>query len=140
MKSNKIDVEKLKKPGISWDVSEKPDNDILQSLGSGKITSIKEAIQEINDLIVQRGELSKEVANLAEGLKTSVENFMLESELEIAEKIALQRKIIEVDELKIKEKIDCWKDIAKLKQELRELVREASERERRIESLNQLMG
>jgi hypothetical protein len=38
----------------------------------------------------------------------------------IKEEISLHDKAIQVEEAKIKEKLDCWRDIALLKRELRE--------------------
>ena len=58
----------------------------------------------------------------------------------LVEKNALRNKKIEISELQLNEKINCWKDIALLKKELRENERELTEKESRLKEINELMS
>lgn len=115
-------------------------------LGKEKIDSLKKAISELKILIQEREKLSKENIQEAEKIKTEITNFLLENqslfngEKEGAiEKNELRAKKIEISEHQLKEKIDCWKDIALLKKELRQHEKELSEKESRLNELNKIL-
>ena len=128
--------------GFNVDVSPK-------DLGKEKTESLKQLIKEIKELIESRQGLSNEIFTEAEKIKTEINNFLLENESskfsdidvrdEIREKGDLRHKKIEISELQLNEKINCWRDIAVLKKELRLYERELSERQARVDSLNKLM-
>jgi len=46
---------------------------------------------------------------------------------------------MEISELQLNEKINCWKDISQLKKELREYERELQEKNERSEALARIM-
>ena len=54
--------------------------------------------------------------------------------------VELRKKIIEAEEIKMKEKLNCFRDIAALKKELREIVREYRDKENRASLLNELIS
>ncbi|MFA5953707.1 MAG: hypothetical protein WC812_03880 [Candidatus Pacearchaeota archaeon] len=124
---------------------------LFYDLGKERIESLKKAISEIKILIKEREKLSKDTFNEGEKLKTEINNFILENENAnialnsvstnelLREKNELRSKKITISESQLKEKIDCWKDVAVLKKELRELEIELSEKENRIIALNKIL-
>ena len=115
-------------------------------LGKEKIQALKQAISDVQELIEERQELSKEILQEGEVLKTEINNFLLENDDAdltdhdaLLEKNNLRAKKMAMAELQLKEKIDCWKDIALLKKELRIYERELKEKENRFDSLSKLL-
>lgn len=147
MNLNKINLNSLKeleKPGIS-PFSESKAFDML---GQERIISLKKAIFEIKQLIEERKQLSLGFINEGEAIKSEISNQILANESTIRalgqnealiEKNALRNKKIEISELQLNEKIDCWKDIALLKKELRVYEKELSEKESRVKELNNIL-
>ena len=118
-------------------------------IGKEKINSLKQAIEEINFLIKERESLRDEILGEGEKIKTEINNFLLENQgnvefqenrESIREKNDLRYKKIEISELQLKEKIECWKDVALLKKELRIYEKEVTEKQERIESFNRILG
>ena len=115
-------------------------DDILKDLQSEKIVSLKEMIEDIQNLIVERENLHTEILEDAEKVKTSINNFISAAgNTEIKEQLALRQKEVEIDEVKIQEKLDKWRDIAQLKKELRERVKEFQEIESRADMLDHIL-
>jgi len=130
-------LEEHEKP---WNTS---DNEIKQ-IGKEKLDSLKEEIKEIKKLIAEREALSKAVFLDAEKVKMEINNFLAEtSQINDPEsnknKIALKQKQVEISETQLKEKISCWQDVAKLKQELRECRKELTGRQGRMDMLGKLL-
>jgi|SRR3989338_7904101 len=144
------DLKELLK-GKTLESAEKPwnnlDDDSLQEVGKDKIEPLKEAIKEIEALINSRNKLSREVLSEAEAIKMDINNFIsntgsgrrIDDVAFLRDQLALKQKQVEVSELQLKEKIDCWKDVTNLKKELRERKKELKERESRIDMLNKIL-
>jgi len=141
---NKTSLIGLEKPEISGFSEE----GILDIVGQERITSLKKAISEINRLIDERKKLSLEFIKEGENIKSEISNLILENESTLRalgqnealiEKNALRNKKIEISELQLNEKINCWKDIALLRKELRIYEKELSEKESRIKELNEIL-
>ncbi|HNZ52155.1 MAG: hypothetical protein BWY36_00006 [Candidatus Diapherotrites archaeon ADurb.Bin253] len=141
---NKTSLIGLEKPEISGFSEE----GILDIVGQERITSLKKAISEINKLIDERKKLSLEFIKEGENIKSEISNLILENESTLRalgqnealiEKNALRNKKIEISELQLNEKINCWKDIALLRKELRIYEKELSEKESRIKELNEIL-
>ncbi|MBI2047470.1 hypothetical protein HYT26_04905 [Candidatus Pacearchaeota archaeon] len=144
------ELKKLLK-GKTLESAEEPRNnlemDSLQDIGKDKIEPLKEAIRELESLIESRTKLSKQVLTEAEAIKMDINNFIsntssgrrIEDPAFLRDQLALKQKQVDVSELQLKEKIDCWKDVTNLKKELRERKKELKERESRIEMLNRIM-
>jgi hypothetical protein len=135
-------------PEIARDSLREP---LFDDLGKDKIESLKKSISEIKFLVKEREKLSKDLFNEGEKLKTEINNFIIENENAnisttsvstnelLREKNELRSKKIAISESQLKEKIDCWKDVAVLKKELREYEKELSEKESRILALNKIL-
>lgn len=114
---------------------------ILSELKGEKIGSLKEAIDDINDLIQKREALTKEIFKDIDKINMGINNFLmsLPTDQNIAERINLKQKQIEIEELKINEKVNSWRDVAALKKELRERVQEFKEKEASGDMIDKLL-
>jgi hypothetical protein len=140
-----ISLESMKIPEIS---NFSNGNSII-SIGKEKIESLKNSIKEIGNLIEERKELSETYIFEGDKIKLEIDNLLMDND-NIAknfadkdfmiEKNALRNKKVEISELQLNEKINCWKDIAQLKQELRQYEKELTEKESRLKEINDLMG
>ena len=130
---------------FSPEKDEKPWNtsNNLGELGKDKIESLKQEITEVEEMIKERESLSQIVFNEADKIKIEINNFLREvhpTDLEgTRDKITLKQKQVEIAEFQLKEKINCWQDIAKLREELRENKKELSGRQSRIEMLGKIL-
>jgi hypothetical protein len=115
--------------------------DLVSSINVDKIENIKQVIEEINELILERTELSKSLILSYETLLSRINNIMGRITPEfIKEEISLHDKAIQVEEAKIKEKLDCWRDIALLKRELRERLHDFRAEENKKDAYSSLLG
>ncbi len=142
---NKTPLIGLEKPEITGF----SDGNMLDVVGQERISSLKKAIQEIKQLVDERKRLSLEFIKDAEDIKLEINNLIIGNESTIRalgqnealiEKNALRNKKVEISELQLNEKINCWKDIALLKKELRVYEKELSEKEGRINELNGILN
>ncbi len=120
----------------------------LDVVGQERVVSLRKAISEIKQLIEERKKLSLDFIKEGEAIKSEISNLILTNESTLRalgqnealiEKNALRNKKVEISELQLNEKIDCWKDIALLKKELRIYEKELSEKEGRIKELNNIL-
>ena len=79
-------------------------------------------------------------------MKANIHNFLLENAPKgeddsefTRERAELRKKQIEISELQLNEKINCWRDVALLKKELRENTKELSEKESRAEMIGKIL-
>ena len=133
----------LEIPEISPDLVNSLD---FEELGKEKIQALTQAISDIQILITERQILSKDILKEGEALKIEIDNFLIENDNPdltdhdaLIEKNNLRAKKITVAELQLKEKIDCWKDVALLKKELRIYEKELRERKSRFDSISKLL-
>ncbi len=140
-----ISLESLKIPEIP---NFSNGNSII-SIGKDKIESLKNSIKEIQNLVEERRDLSENFILEADKIKLEIDNLLMENENTardfrdkdyMTEKNALRNKKVEISELQLNEKINCWKDIAQLKQELRQYEKDLTEKQSRMKEINDLMG
>ena len=133
------------KPFLSWENQKNPsfEEDSVKGIGKEKLDSLKEFIDEIQDMVRQREELSKIIINECDKMKTEITNFLLINTAVdsdgFKERNSLRQKQIEISELQLNEKLNCWRDVALLKRELRDKQKELSEKEGRAIMLDNLM-
>ncbi|MBU3923856.1 MAG: hypothetical protein KJ592_02990 [Nanoarchaeota archaeon] len=125
----------------SWNTSNS-----LDTVGKVKLDSLKERIFEIEEMIKERESLSRKFVKEGESMKTNIHNFLLENapkgedDSEFSrERSELRKKQIEISEIQLKEKIQCWNDIALLKKEMRESAKELNEKKSRAEMLGKIL-
>jgi hypothetical protein len=130
------DYNKIVNPDAEFDAG-----NMLASLEGIKTSSLKEAIDDLNAMIQEREELSHDMFNDLEKMKTDMANliFQLNPETEKLEILNLKRRMFDFDELKVQEKLNNFRDIALLKRELREREKEYHERENRADVLDELL-
>lgn len=128
----------LEEDGKTWNTSNS-----LEKIGKEKLKALENAIEEIEKLVKEREELSKAINQEAEKIKIEVNNFLAEHKPvdsdALKESVMLKQKQVEISELQLKEKVSCWQDIAKLKEELREKEKELSEKKGRLNMLDKIM-
>ena len=103
---------------------------IFKDLQDKKLGSIKEVIEDIQNLIEERKNLKEEIFEDLEKISIKINNFLTEKQddLKPEELVEIKRKIVEIDEAKAQEKLNAWRDVSALKKELREYIREFKEK------------
>lgn len=121
-------------------------DDVFQSLKSVKVDSIKGVIEDIEDLIKKRNELTSQIAKKVEKMLNTFNNLELQLSATSNDDASLKHdllnlktKQIELERFMIEEEVENWKDIAKLKNELRERVKEFKEKESRLDMLDKIL-
>lgn len=114
---------------------------VMSGMRSRQIDSLALAINDLNSLISERENLSRDLLKDIEKLKIDFGNFMLEAgnSILLPEKLELRKKLLEIEEIRLKEKLDSWRDISALKKELRERQKELSEKEANISAIERIM-
>lgn len=121
---------------------------VLKGLQDTKTESIQEVILDINDFIEKRKELDREIFEDLENIDIEINNIMnqlppLSQTSQPAEivkareelrKMKMQAKI-----LKVQEKLNSWRDISALKRELREYIRELTEKKGRNSLIDNIL-
>ncbi|HDL02302.1 MAG TPA: hypothetical protein ENH20_00535 [Candidatus Pacearchaeota archaeon] len=127
--------------GNNWNTSEK-----IDSMGKPKLDSLKEQILEVEEMIKERNTLSKNFVKEGEDMKSNIKTFLIENAPEgegdsefARERSELRKKQIEISELQLNEKVNCWRDIALLKKEMRESAKELNEKESRAKILGDIL-
>ena len=131
---------------------DKGTEDILKSLHGSELSSLKEAIDDIHSQIEERKQLSTQVEESCEVIKTNIDNVVNEFKgfismggsdsgegTVVSAIIRLKEGQAKLDQFKIQERLTLWQDIAALKKELRELVKEHQERSSRLDALDKII-
>lgn len=133
-------------PEDIWNTTETPKREAFEGIGEGKVDSLKETLEEIEYMIKEREALSTKFIKEAEGMKTNINNFLLESSPKgeddsefVRERSELRKKQIEISEIQLNEKVGCWRDIALLKRELREQTKELNQKESRSDMIKKIL-
>lgn len=135
-------AKKISLEGIQLsDIKEKTDvSKLLSTLQKEKVEFTKEAIEDIEKQIITREQIHTEVLKELEQIKIELNNLILStSDMEEQEKQRIRQKQTDIEQLKVKEIIDKWKDIALLKKELRERIQDFKEKESKTEMMGQLL-
>ena len=97
-------------------------------------------------MIKERNTLSKNFVKEGEDMKSNIKTFLIENAPEgegdsefARERSELRKKQIEISELQLNEKVNCWRDIALLKKEMRESAKELNEKESRAKILGDIL-
>ena len=128
-------------------------SDIFKNISAEKLEPIKESIEEIEAMIKQRAAVHKEINEHVGKVQIDIDNTLLDMPKltnvatmstniggELVKAISeLKKKKFELEEIKISEKLNLWRDVADLKKELREYVREFKEKESKSDLLDSLL-
>lgn len=133
-------------PEDIWNTKKDVKSEPFSGVGTGKVDSIKETVEEIEYMINEREALSGKFIKEAEGMKTNINNFLLESAPKgeddsefVRERSELRKKQIDISEIQLNEKVGCWRDIALLKRELREQTKELNQKESRSDMIKKIL-
>lgn len=123
------------------DGSKKDKKDFKITLSKKNTDSIQGCIDDIEELIKLREELHKELMKDMEKIEVDISNFQIgkESDMPREEVMLFKEKSIELSESKRKELLDCWRDIAKLKEELRKYKQVLIDKQERENMLNSIL-
>ncbi len=114
---------------------------LIEGLNQSRTTSLKEAIAEIGAQIELREKMHKEMLDDIEDLKSKINNMTPPMTADNAKVIVeFQKKLVEAEEMKINEKLNFFRDVAQLKKELREWIREYRDKENRASLLGDLLS
>jgi len=126
----------------NWNTSED-----LNSVGKAKLDSIEKNIEELEGMIKEREALSENFVKEGENMKDNIKAFLVENAPEgegdsefARERAELRKKQIEISEMQLNEKINCWRDIALLKREFRENIKELNEKKSRSDMLGKILN
>lgn len=114
---------------------------IMKDFQGAKIMSIKEVIDDINELIGVREKLQKEVFNDIDKALSSINNFLntRTSQFDPVQELSIREKLLDLETFRMQEKINTFRDIAALKKELRDRVQEYKEQEHNATVLDNLL-
>lgn len=124
--------------------------ELFENLKKEKLESLKGLISDIEIMIKEREGLNKEILKGLDKVKIETSNTILslneqqslttEGNSDKLKLIGeLRKKIIELEEIKLNEKLNCFRDIADLKKELRLFIREFKEKETKQDILDGLL-
>jgi sRNA-binding carbon storage regulator CsrA len=115
---------------------------LFHAMNNVKLDSIKEAMDEIKEMIIEREKLRIELSFDLEKVALKFTNFLTEKKetLSPEQVIEIQRKVIEIDEDRAREKLTAWKDIAMLRKELREYKLALKEKKDGMDMLESTMN
>jgi len=121
--------------------SESFDN-LMSSLQDEKIKSIRASIKEIEAMVEGRKALSRDLVNTIDSISTNINNMLLKLSIseDNPEHLKVLQKLVDIEELKVAEKLNCWRDVAQLKKEMREHQKEMREQESNINILDSILG
>ncbi len=118
----------------------------IDSVGKAKLDSLENNIKELENMIKERNTLSQNFIKEGEGMKTNIKTFLIENAPEgegdsefARERSELRKKQIDISELQLNEKVNCWRDIALLKKEFRENIKELNEKKNRADMLGKIL-
>jgi hypothetical protein len=126
---------------IRWNTSP-----TIESVGKAKLDSIEKNIEELEEMIKERKELSANFVKEGEKMKDNIKAFLIENAPEgegdsefARERAELRKKQIQISELQLNERVNCWRDIALLKKEFRENIKELNEKKSRSDMLGRIL-
>ncbi len=139
----------LKEQGNTKKYTQKKEEDfgsLFKDLSGVKIEAIQKNIADIANLIQTRETLKKELFMDIEESKLEINSILSKVPIDAttqpavtAEHLKLRQKLIDLEERKMQEKLNCWRDIALLKKELREIAREMEEKQSNLGILDNIL-
>lgn len=121
-----------------------PDNDLIDKFISDKIRLLETHINEISKLIDERKSLEAitdsaftdeilDIRNEVLKIDTFLPKYDSQSD---PRKTELEKEIIQLEKLKINEKIESWRDILQLKKDIIDLIMELKRIKNKLELVN----
>lgn len=127
-------------------------SEMFKNISKEKLEPIKEVIQEVEFLISNRADVHNEMNQAIDKMQLEIDNFLIGLPQinvidtnpnlggELVKAMAEFRKMkIELEQIRLDEKLNYWRDVAQLKRELREYAREFKEKESKSDLLDSLI-
>lgn len=134
---SKFSIDQIKIPSLS---RKKEVSELLNDLQQNKVSLTKESVSDIQEQILLREQLHLQILDEMDKIKLQLSNILLSnSEIEEQEKARIRQKQVDLEQFKVREKIDKWKDIAILKKELRDRLKEFKETESKTQLMTELL-
>ncbi|MBW3002686.1 hypothetical protein KY338_06020 [Candidatus Woesearchaeota archaeon] len=134
---SKFSIDQIKIPSLS---RKKEVSELLNDLQQNKVSLTKESVSDIQEQILLREQLHIQILDELDKIKLQLSNVLLSSsDIEEQEKARIRQKQVDIEQFKIREKIDKWKDIAILKKELRDRLKEFKETESKTQLMSELL-
>ena len=113
-----------------------------------RVKLLQESILDIKEMIQGRQDLHSDIMKSIEKVELFINNNMpslgsISHEVLVAQKDLIKellKKKIEMDELKVQENLNVWRDIALLKKELREHMKEYRDMESKSSMIDNILG
>ena len=113
-----------------------------------RVKLLEESVIDIKEMIVGREELHKDIMFNFTKMEAFINNSMPDPGAASSEAIKIRqdlikdllKKKIELDELRAEEKLNFWRDVALLKKELREHLKEFRDMESKTSMIDTLLG
>lgn len=112
---------------------------VFREMRDSQNLSLQQEINDIDELINKRDVLHKEIFNDLDEVKTILRNQEIDAGVEPSRLADIRRKSVDLEELKIQEKLNHWRDIADLKKELRERMKEFRDSQNKTNLLDSLI-
>lgn len=128
---------------INYDTNNFDSNRIITTSSDASVQALKESIEDIENMIKNREQLHQDIVQDIEKTEMEISNFLnkipLQDEHSRDNLFLFKSKAIEISQAKRQERLNCWLDIAKLKEELRRHKQEFTEKEKRQEMLDSII-
>ncbi len=139
-----------KELGLDVSTDYKPNKDIeklFKEREEERVDLLKEAIADINNMIKDRESLHKSMLKSLDKLTLFIDNNTPKLSASSASTMQVQgdlikemmKKKIEIEELKMQEELNFWRDVASLKKELREHMKEFREMQSKTTMLDTML-
>ncbi|MFC1755525.1 hypothetical protein ACFL96_19395 [Thermoproteota archaeon] len=122
------------------------DERVFEMMGAEKLESLNASIEDIQEAIKMRKHLSDQIVGLFTKVLVDTDNFIIKlhtvdrnNDIVRGEQMRIKQKAMDIEAKKIEEQVNCWRDVALLKKELREHLAEFREREGRSNMLDSLL-
>lgn len=122
-------------------------SDMVKKIGSPALDALSDSINDIQELIASRQELHDDIMSDLNKAEIQLDGFIEQimtgrrrDETALKDIATLKAKSVDIGQARKQEKLDCWQDIAKLKEELRQMQRELHEKESRSNLLDSILN
>lgn len=148
MKKQNIEESLGLEPKVDYKSKDNKDVEaVFKERQDDRVQLLEESINDIKQMITHRGDLHKEILKSFDSIDLFINNTMpkndgsagnlSESKQELIKE--LLKKKIELDEMRSTEKLNFWRDVALLKKELREHMKEFRDMQSKTSMLDNLL-
>ena len=120
---------------------------VFKERETDKVGLLNESIEDLQEMIINRENLHKEMMNNLDEIDAFINNSMPDQGAASSEAMKIRqdlikellKKKVEIEESKIEEKLNFWRDVALLKKELREHMKEFRDMESKTSMIDNIL-